>query len=198
MFSFSKPRGDAVDRFLKRQSALDFTYHDVGATAAWGDDPVPPPGYHFDRARVALGSGRRTFFAAAEALRSWRQFEVGWADVSLADTPLEAGRVVAVRARVLGLWTLHACRIVYVVDDEQASVRRSGFGYGTLPGHAETGEERFLVEWDLRTDAVTYDVAAFVRPRHPLAVLVAPYAKRLADRFRRDSAAAMKRAVGMT
>lgn len=196
MFSLSRPNHNALDRFLKRQSLMGLTYHEVGATAAWGDDPALPRGYHFDRARTALGSGGETFLAAAEALRQWRQFEVGWADVTPADTPLEPGKIVAVRARVLGLWTLHACRIVYAIDDERDSIRRFGFGYGTLPGHAETGEERFLVAWDRRTDAVTYEVAAFVRPRHPLAVIGAPHAKRLADRFRRESAAAMTRAVG--
>lgn len=196
MFSISPASHATVEGFLKRQSRLDFTYADVGATAAWGDDPSPPRGYHFDRARMALGSGSETFQSATDALRRWRQFEVGWAEVTPADTPLEPGKIVAVRARVLGLWTLHACRIAYAIDDEQNSIRRFGFGYGTLPGHAETGEERFLVTWDLRTDVVAYEVAAFVRPRHPLAVLGAPYAKRLADRFRCESAAAMSRAVG--
>eukprot|EP00913_Durusdinium_trenchii_P005672 g5290.t1 len=45
-------------------------------------------------------------------------------------------------ARLWGLWSLHACRIVEVVDEAD----RRGFAYGTLPAHGETGEECFLVE----------------------------------------------------
>ena len=42
---------------------------------------------------------------------------------------------------------MNAGRVVYLVD-EDGPVPRFGFAYGTLPGHAESGEERFLVEWD--------------------------------------------------
>jgi len=195
VFFLLQPPERVLAPFLREQAALDVTYRDVGTTAGWGEDAKPPAGFHFHRATTLLGSGRQAFEAAAEALRRWREFEVGWAEVWPTDVPPEPGRVVAVRARVFGLWTLHACRVIYVIDDEQGPLRRYGFGYGTLPGHAETGEERFLVTWDRESDEVTYEVAAFVRPRHPLAVLAAPYAKRLADGFRRDSAAAMRRAV---
>ena len=66
-------------------------------------------------------------------------------------------------ARRLGLWWLNACRIVYVVDEE-GPVTRFGFAYGTLPGHAGAGEERFLVEWDRASGEVWYDILAFSRP----------------------------------
>ena len=45
-------------------------------------------------------------------------------------------------ARALGLWVLNACRIVYVIE-EDGPLRRFAFAYGTLPEHAESGEERF-------------------------------------------------------
>jgi uncharacterized protein (UPF0548 family) len=51
------------------------------------------------------------------------------------------------------------CRVVYVLDEPD----RRGFGYGTLPGHAETGEERFVVRYDPGTDQVYADVTAFSR-----------------------------------
>ena len=47
-------------------------------------------------------------------------------------------------ARVLGMWTLNAARVVFVIDEPG----RFGFAYGTLPRHVESGEERFLVERD--------------------------------------------------
>jgi uncharacterized protein (UPF0548 family) len=103
---------------------------------------------------------------------------------------------VAVVARVLGVWWVNACRVVYVVDQD-GPVARSGFAYGTLPGHAESAEERFLAEWDRADDSVWYDILAFSRPRHPLARLGYPLTRRTQRRFARDSAAAMLRAVGV-
>lgn len=90
-------------------------------------------------------------------------------------------------ARVLEFWWANACRVVYAVD-EVGPACRFGFAYGTLPDHAECCEERFLVEWDRVTGAVHYDILAFFRSGHPLARLGYPLA--------RDSAVAMRRAVG--
>ena len=98
--------------------------------------------------------------------------------------------MVAVLARVFGVWTLNACRIVYVVDEPT----RFGFAYGTLPDHAECGEDRFLIERD-DNGTVWYDIRVFSRPRLLLARLAAPLARRLQDQFRRDSAAAMVNAM---
>ncbi len=39
---------------------------------------------------------------------------------------------------------------------------RAGFGYGTLPGHPEVGEEAFLVT--RAGDGVWFEVTAFSRP----------------------------------
>lgn len=119
---------------------------------------------------------------------------MGWVEPGSPAAPLETGQTVAVLAHVWGLWVLNACRIVYVVD-EQDRITQFGFGYGTLPAHAESGEERFLIEWHHTDDSVWYDVSAFFRPRHPLVRLGWPVAQSLVNRFRRDSAAAMKQAV---
>jgi uncharacterized protein (UPF0548 family) len=97
-------------------------------------------------------------------------------------------------ARLFGLWWLNACQIVYIVD-EDGPVKRFGFAYGTLPEHAESGEERFTVEWHEQDDAVWYDILAFSRPQQFLARLGYPFARRLQKRFARDSASAMLRAV---
>ena len=51
------------------------------------------------------------------------------------------------------------CRVVYVVDEPD----RRGFAYGTLPGHAEAGEELFAVRYDPTTGAVYAEVTAFSR-----------------------------------
>jgi uncharacterized protein (UPF0548 family) len=189
-----KPSPLTVGRFLAAQADLDFTYPEVGDTAG-----VPPPGYSVDHTRVRLGDGEGVFRSARSVLERWGQFDLGWVQAGPADSPLRAGAVVAVAARVLGLWWVNACRVVYAVDeaDGVGPVCRFGFAYGTLPGHAESGEERFLVEWDRAGDGgVWYDILALSRPRHPLARLGYPLTRRTQRRFARDSAAAMLRAVG--
>ena len=69
--------------------------------------------------------------------------------------------------------------------------RRFGFGYGTLPGHAESGEERFSIEWDPADDSVHYDIFAFSRPNWWLARLGYPLVRRCQKTFARASAARM-------
>jgi uncharacterized protein (UPF0548 family) len=83
---------------------------------------------------------------------------------------------------------------VYVVD-ESGPISKFGFAYGTLPGHVESGEERFLIEWDRADDSVWYDILAFSRPNHILIRLGYPIVRRTQKRFGRDSAASMLRAV---
>jgi uncharacterized protein (UPF0548 family) len=189
MLSLRKPSAERLRDFLATQSKLDLTYPAVGATAV-----VPPAGYVVDHTRIKLGEGAGAFAAAKAALGRWEQFRLGWVEVWPAEAPIQAGQVVAVVARLFGLWWLNACRIVYVVS-EQGPVQRYGFAYGTLPGHAESGEERFTVEWREADGAVWYDILAFSRPRQLLARLGYPFARRLQRRFARDSAAAMQRAV---
>jgi uncharacterized protein (UPF0548 family) len=148
-----------------------------------------------DHARVRLGDGEEVFQAARSALSSWEHFRLGWAEVWPPDPPVRQGQVVAVLARILGLWSLNAARIVYVVD-RVGPVTAFGFAYGTLSDHAESGEERFLVEWDRREGGVWYDILAFSRPRHFLARLGYPLVRRMQERFRRDSGRALQQAVG--
>jgi uncharacterized protein (UPF0548 family) len=105
-------------------------------------------------------------------------------------TTIETGDNVAIVARNLGLWWLNACRIVYVVEEEEP-VRRYGYASGTLPAHAGEGEERFLVEWDRASGEVWYDILAFSRPYGLLSRLGHPYMRRVQKRFGRESAAAM-------
>jgi hypothetical protein len=42
---------------------------------------------------------------------------------------------------------------------------RYGFAYGTLPEHAEAGDERFAVELRPEDETVWYDIYAFSRPK---------------------------------
>lgn len=190
MLSLRKPSADAVRHFLAAQKELPFTYEAVGATAG-----SPPAGYAVDRTRIRLGEGEEVFRSASAALRRWEQFDLGWVGASPSHTPIRPGEVVAVMGHALGVWWINACRIVYTIDDDGA-VNRFGFAYGTLSGHVESGEERFLVEWDRGTNTVSYDIIAFSRPNHLLSRVGYPVVRRLQKRFGRDSAAAMLRATG--
>lgn len=190
MRSLRRPSDMAVRVFLAAQAKLDFTYTAVGATAG-----LPPAGYLVDHTRIKLGEGEEIFTRAKAALGRWEQFRLGWVEAWPPETPIRAGEVVAVVARRFGLWWLSACRVVYVVD-EPGSVCRYGFAYGTLPDHAGSGEERFLVEWDRASEEVWYDILAFSRPQWLLTRLGYRYMRRLQKRFGRESAAAMVRAVG--
>jgi len=108
---------------------------------------------------------------------------------------IRVGTEVAVLVRHFGFLSLNACRIVYVVDDDAEETKRFGFGYGTLEEHAESGEERFTVEWNQGSDKVCYDILAFSRPRKMLARLGYPLSRYLQKQFAEHSKAAMLRFV---
>lgn len=189
MLSLRKPTAESIRPFLEAQAKLPFTYSAVGATAT-----TPPAGYVVDNTRIKLGEGEPVFHSAIAALRRWEQFHLGWVEAWSPDTPIQIGEVVAVMGRAIGLWWLNACRIVYVLD-ESGPNSKFGFAYGTLPGHVESGEERFLIEWDRSDNSVWYDILAFSKPNHFLTRLGYPMVRRTQKQFGRESAASMLKAV---
>jgi len=189
MWTLSKPGPERLCDFIAEQSQLDFTYSATGATAA-----TPPSGYVVDHTRIKLGDGEKVFAAAKAALEHWQQFQFDWLEAGPNETPIKTGEVVAILVRVCGLWWWNACRIVYVVD-ETGPIVRFGFAYGTLPGHAESGEERFLIEWNRADNGVWYDILAFSRPHVFLVRIGYPIVRRMQRKFAQESSAAMRRAV---
>ena len=189
MLSLRKPSVDALRRFMAAQAKLPYTYEAVGATAE-----TPPAGYVVDRTHMKLGEGEAVFRSAITALRRWEQFRLGWVEAWSPDTPIQPGEVVAVMGRAIGVWWLNACRIIYIVD-EAGPISKFGFAYGTLPGHVESGEERFLIEWNRGDNSVWFDIVAFSRPNHFLTRFGYPIVRRLQKQFGRDSAASMLKAV---
>ena len=189
VISFRKPSLEALRRIVAVQAKLDFTYPGVGTTESGESAPT---GFVLDRTRVELGRGATAFERGRDALKGWNQFKLGWLQVFPEDTPIRVGETVIVLARVFGFWWTNAARIVYVVDESTEAHARFGFAYGTLPGHVERGEERFLIEWDRATDQVSYDILAFSRPRHFLTRLGRRQARAMQLRFGQQSAAAMQ------
>lgn len=129
------------------------TYPEVGATAA----AQLPPGYDHLSVSTQIGTGRARFEEAADAVMHWGMQRGARLRVQASSDAAEISTIVVVR--MLGV--LRApCRVVYVVDEPDAR----GFAYGTLPGHPESGEERFAVRFDPTTSAVYAEVSAFSRP----------------------------------
>jgi uncharacterized protein (UPF0548 family) len=120
---------------LQTIAQLPFTYPEVGATAG----PFPP-GYKHMGYAAHIGMGQLRFEEAADAVMHWGMQRGSGLRVEPSSESIAAGAVVL----------------------DEPHVR--GFAYGTLPGHPEIGEERFVVRHDPVTSAVFAEVSAFSRP----------------------------------
>ena len=139
MYLFKKPTDERIGNFIESQSRLEFTYPSDGATRN-GDHPS---GFLVDHNRIRLGSGQATFDSAKRALCVWRHYRFDWIELYRPDVDPVPDQTVGVLVRALALWVLNACRIAYVIEEEQYPLHKFAFAYGTLPEHAESGEERF-------------------------------------------------------
>lgn len=188
MFFLTKPTEDFVREFLAEQAKLPFSYSAVGHSRH-----SAPGGYTVDHNRILLGNGLDAFERAKRAVQQWKMFAIPWLEFYWPAVPIETGAMVAVLVRHLGLWSLNAARVVYLLE-ESGPVEKFGFAYGTLPGHAERGEERFTVEYHRSEQSVWYDLYAFSRPA--ALVNAAPsIARALQKKFARDSMLAMQNAT---
>ena len=190
MFSITRPTEAQINQFIIGQSVTTFSYPHVGATRG-----ELPAGYIVDHNRVQLGQGREVFSPAKAALRQWQMFQIPWLKLCWPNAPIAVGTTVVVSIHALGLWSLNPCRIIYTIDDT-GPTDRFGFAYGTLPSHAERGEERFSVEWHHADNTVWYDLLAFSTPNQLFSKIAFPYVRRLQKRFAVDSKRAMQQAVG--
>jgi uncharacterized protein (UPF0548 family) len=191
LFSLTAPSEDEVRRFIAQQKDSGFSYPEVGASAT-----KVPTGYNVDHNRIQLGKGEDTWQRAVNAIRAWKMFSMPWVNLHWPSAPILVGTDVAVSVHHFGFYSLNACRIVYVLDEEheEGPIKRFGFGYGTLAEHAESGEERFTIEWNRDDDRVWYDILSFSRPRQVLARLGYPLSRLLQKRFAEGSKAAMIKA----
>ncbi len=189
MFLLTRPEKNYIENFIDRCADDNFSYDKIGHSRS-----VSPQEYNTDHNRILIGLGPDDFEKAKAAIRSWKMFDMPWVELCWPDTPIEIGRNVAVLVNHFGFYSLNSCRIVYLID-EAADIQRFGFAYGTLTEHAESGEERFSVEFHPESGEVWYDLYAFSKPNHPLAKLGYPVSRMLQNRFAADSKEAMKRAV---
>ena len=180
---------------------MSLTYVEVGGTRG-----ELPEGYHHVRRHELIGTGEPVFRVGAAALRRWEMHRASglrvrahggtrFAPVEPARTtpalPVpdpKAPRPVAVGVRVacgagvgaLRIWV--PCEVVWCLDKP----RFFGFGYGTLPGHPECGEEAFELSLD-DAGQVWFDIKAFSRPATWYSRLAGPVARaaqrRVTDRY---------------
>ncbi|WP_374968954.1 DUF1990 family protein [Terrabacter sp. BE26] len=134
----------------------------------------PPPGYrHFER---SVRLQRRDFEGAARDLAAWRAHDRAGLQVRASGTAARLGTVVELRLGVGRLGVRIPCRVVEVFEEPD----RRGFAYGTLPGHPESGEERFVLERQ-PDGTIRFTVAAVSRHASPLARLGGPVSRWVQD-----------------
>lgn len=189
MFLLHEPTDDLIRQTLAAQQDLPFTYSDVGATRTG-----VLQGYPINHHRTRLGQGPSMFARAVTALRGWAMYRLSWTELCWPDTPVEPGRTVAIVVRHLGFWSVNVCRIVYAFEDS-GEVERVGFAIGTLPEHAEQGEERFSVEWHRSDGSVWFELFACAGAHHWAARLGYPGLRLIQHRFGRQALGAMQSAV---
>jgi uncharacterized protein (UPF0548 family) len=92
----------------------------------------------------------------------------------VADRRVSVGGIAVFGIRI-GPWRIDApVRVIEVIDTAGAT----GFAYGTLPGHPESGEERFLVRLDPE-GTVRAEIRAFSRPGRWFSRLARPAGRRI-------------------
>jgi uncharacterized protein (UPF0548 family) len=144
MFFKIRPTDQKIRSLRDARKELSFSYADVGATRM-----TPPSGWRINHMRSLLGRGRVVHDKAVNALFSWELLTVGSLEVFATAPGVVPQADVAILSRHFGIWSVDFCRVIYVLNEEPengGAMLRTGFGYGTLPGHAVRGEEIFSIE----------------------------------------------------
>jgi len=178
---------------LARASAQAVTYTDIGMSRP---GRTAPPGYHaeYHRAELSIASpalpgeaappngGAKSidFATARQRLATFRTHALPYLFVYPRDAQVVLNRDVVVCARVGAVWAINPCRVVLVEDTPE----RYAYAYGTLPGHAESGEEWFSVEKIGKR--VVAETRAYARMTDLLARLATPIARRVQRRIKVD------------
>jgi len=147
------------------------TYPEVGATRT----ERLPRGYRHVHRHERLGVGESTLRRAATALGNWDMHRAAGLAVR-ARGPAAVGSRMASGTGVGPLRIWAPCEVVWLRDEPE----RYGFGYGTLPGHPERGEEAFEVSVDSEGQ-VWFDIRAFSRPATWYARVGSPVVRRIQD-----------------
>lgn len=137
----------------------ELTYAEHG----WSQRHRAPEGYRIARHRIAVGTGEQAYTALAEGIMTWQLHRLAGLRVDPATPRAAAGVRMASRFGLGPLRLRIPCEVVWAEEDLRSEGRRrTGFGYGTLPGHPERGEESFVAV--LEPDgSVRFELFAFSR-----------------------------------
>lgn len=158
----------------------DLTYSPVGGTRT-GD---LPPGFRHLRYRTLIGTGEDVYRRAGEAIMTFRMHRAIGAQVKATADRAAPGVRLTIGAGPLKV----PCEVVWTVEDET----RTGWGYGTLPGHQASGEEAFAAVRD-EHDRVWFTVTAYSRPARAPMRLAGPAAVAVQQLYARLLGRAIKR-----
>lgn len=183
MLRLRKPTEEALRALLPRHQQSRLAYPSVGATLTG----AIPAGFHHEHHVIELGDAE-VFDLAVRALKDWAP-QRGAGLTVVADGSIAEGTTVVMGAPLPVGAAVVPCRVVGVVTGAD----EWGFAYGTLPGHPESGEERFTIR--RQANRVSFDIEVFSRPAHPLARLGAPISRWLQRQTTRRYQAAMRAAV---
>ena len=188
MFLARRPSARKIEEFIQDSQSLPLSYDQIGVAKP------SPSDFKIDQASGVIGRGKTAFERARLALREWRHFELGWVEIFPKNASIEPGTTVAVLIHHFWFWSLNGCRVLYELGDRLDDTN-FGFAYGTLTNHAEMGEEIFQVSISPGSEEVSYSIRAASKPRAALAWIGYPITRILQARFRRESLAAMQRAL---
>ena len=192
MIVLGKPSNQIIKEFLSSQIDQPFSYKEIGMTR---ETKLIYPDYVTDHSRIHLGEGSAVFDRAVKGLRDWQHFKLSWLSICSGEIAIEPRSIVGLLIPLGPFSLLYACRIVYVINNEDNGIQKYGFAYGTLPQHAECGEERFTLEWNKLDNTVWYDILSFSHPNNFLIKIANPIARLVQKKFAHDSKLAMYAAM---
>lgn len=156
----------------------ELTYPDPGATERPYPAPMTdrwPAGYRLvlRKEELEVADPPAAFVRLANGVLDWELHRRAGLRVA-PRTPRAAPGVDMASGVGLGRLRYYApCRVLWaaepVLDGAGGGIpgQRAGFGYGTLPGHPESGEEGFYAELD-EEGRLYFRVAAYSRPANAL------------------------------
>ena len=151
--------------------------------------------YAIDETKILIGTkGDIDYEKAKRALKSWRQFQLGWTEVD-ANTEVRKGNGVCVLIHPLPrVWVQNPLEISYVIEEEKKRKKTFSFAHTTLHGHLLSGEEKFTVEKE-EDERVYFKVETFSKADHILAKVTYPAVRALQKIFGAHAGLEMKKAV---
>ncbi|MEV6282673.1 DUF1990 domain-containing protein [Kribbella sp. NPDC051770] len=162
-------------------AALRFSYDAVGSTRF----DQTPDGYHRLDLRTRIGEGTKLFERAGDVVTTWQMHRAAGIRIWATDTPATIGTNCLGRLGPIPI----PCRVVWTVADET----QTGFAYGTLPGHPESGEESFLVTQE--PDGVWFTLRSYSHPATWYTKLAGPLSRTTQQIFARRYTKAVQHLV---